>query len=68
MEGTITPTETKEQSLIVVSAVKAQVRAAGLQSAADIADSLNAEVARLIQKAIERTKANGRVTVRGSDI
>ena len=41
---------------------------AGVQrTGAEAVDALSAEVTRIVKKAIERTKANGRKTVRGHD-
>lgn len=54
--------------LVVGSKVKAAVKAAGMNMAGDFPAGLSAEVDALIKKAAERAKANGRKTVRASDV
>jgi histone H3/H4 len=44
------------------------IKAEGCSTSADAVDALSNEVSRIIKKAVERTKANGRKTVKGSDI
>ena len=54
--------------LIVQSKVRDVIKGHGCATSGDAVDALSAEVTRIIQKAVERTKANGRKTVKGSDI
>jgi histone H3/H4 len=54
--------------LVVQSKVREMIKAKGCSTSADAVEALSAEVNRLINRAIERTKANGRKTVKGSDI
>jgi histone H3/H4 len=54
--------------LVVQSKVREMIKGQGCSTSADAVDALSAEVSRLIKKAIERTKANGRKTVKGQDI
>jgi len=50
--------------------VKGNIRevAQGFSVAGDITEALNVEVEKLIKKACERAKANGRSTVMGRDV
>ncbi|HVO31729.1 MAG TPA: hypothetical protein VMV18_13375 [bacterium] len=52
---------------VVGSKVKDAIRKAGLRTAGDALDALNAEVGEVISKAVERAKSNGRQTIRPSD-
>lgn len=52
---------------VVGSKVKDAVRKAGLRTAGDALDALNAEVSAVIQRAVARAKSNGRQTIRPSD-
>lgn len=54
--------------LVVGSKVKSYVKGKGLHSSGDLPTGLSAEVAALLDKAIERCKANKRSTVRPSDL
>ena len=54
--------------LVVQSKVREMIKGKGCSTSADAIDALSAEVTRVINKAVERTKANGRKTVKGSDI
>lgn len=54
--------------LVVQSKVREMIKAKGCSTSADAIDSLSAEVTRIVNRAVERTKANGRKTVKGSDI
>ncbi|NNE43748.1 MAG: hypothetical protein HKN12_06050 [Gemmatimonadetes bacterium] len=54
--------------LVVQSKVREMIKAKGCSTSADAIDALSSEINRLINRAIERTKANGRKTVKGSDI
>ena len=52
---------------VVGSKVKDAIRKAGLRTAGDALDALNAEVSELIKGACDRCKSNGRQTIRPSD-
>lgn len=52
--------------LIVKSRIKEAVP--DLQVAAEVAEALNREVARILEKASERAKANGRRTLQARDL
>lgn len=52
---------------VVGSKVKDAVRKAGLRTAGDALDALNAEVGEVIRRAVERAKSNGRQTIRPGD-
>ena len=55
-------------SLVVGSKVKDAVKAEGCNTAGDLVDALSNEVAAMIKKAAVRAQANGRKTVRATDI
>ena len=57
-----------EETLIVVSKVKDYIKAKGCQTAGDSIPALSKEVQNIINKAIERVKANGRQTVKPQDL
>ena len=57
-----------EETLIVVSKVKDYIKAKGCQTAGDSIPALSDSVKELLDKAIERVKANGRQTVKPQDI
>jgi len=54
--------------LVVQSKVKDAIKKAGMNTAGDFADGLSGEVTVMIKKACNRAKANGRKTVRGTDL
>ncbi len=54
--------------LVVQSKIREMIKAQGCSTSADAIDSLSAEIERIVKKAIERTKGNGRKTVKGQDI
>lgn len=54
--------------LVVQSKIREMIKAKGCSTSADAIDTLSAEVQRIVNRAVERTKANGRKTVKGSDI
>ena len=54
--------------LVVQSKVREMIKGHGCSTSGDAVDALSNEVNRIIKKAVERTKANGRKTVKGSDI
>ncbi len=58
---------TSKETLIVASKVKAYIKSKGSMTSGDAIEGLNEEVYRLIDKAIERTNANKRSTVRATD-
>ena len=53
---------------VVGSRVKALVKENGMNSSGSLVDALDAEVKALVKKAAVRAKANGRKTVRDSDV
>lgn len=55
-------------SLIIQSKIRDVFKEAGCNTGSDAIDSLNQEVARIVKRAVERTKENGRKTVKSSDI
>ena len=57
-----------EEILVVGSKVKAVIKAKGCNTAGDFLPAVSKELKGLIEKAILRTKANGRKTVRGADL
>lgn len=57
-----------EETLVVVSKVKDYIKAKGCQTAGDSIPALSEAVKELIDKAIERVKANGRQTVKPQDL
>jgi histone H3/H4 len=57
-----------KEMLVVGSKVKNYVKASGLMSSSDVLDALNAAVYELLDKAVQRAKANSRKTVQGRDV
>ena len=58
-----------KEMLIVKSKVKDYVKTLGdFNVAGDFVDALNEATAKILSKAVERTKANGRKTVSAKDI
>jgi hypothetical protein len=55
------------EMFLVSSKVRAQIKAAGCNTAGDALDGLNAYVAWLITSAAKRAASNGRKTVRAHD-
>ena len=55
-------------SYVVGSKLKELLKSEGLMTAGDLAGAVSNEVAVLVKKAAARAKANGRKTVRGSDL
>ncbi len=55
-------------SYVVASKVKELVKKHGMMCAGDLSDEASAALEALVAKAVERAKANGRKTVRGSDL
>ncbi len=54
--------------LVVQSKIREMIKLQGCSTSADAVDALSAEVERVVKKAVERTKGNGRKTVKGQDI
>jgi histone H3/H4 len=54
--------------LVVQSKIREIIKAQDCSTSEEAIQAISAEVERLVTKAIERTKANGRKTVKGSDI
>lgn len=56
------------ENLVVQSKVRELFKKHGCNTGSEAVDYLNQEVARLIKVAAERTKQNGRKTVKAADI
>lgn len=56
------------ESLVVQSKVRELFKELDCNTGGDAVDALNAEVERIIKRAVERTKENGRKTVKAADI
>ena len=54
--------------LVVGSKVKDYIKSKGCQTSGDVVEALSAKVAAILDEAIDRTKNNGRVTVKGYDL
>jgi len=57
----------EREVLVVASKVKEYIKAKGMMSSGDLPEAISAEVYHLIDRAIERAKANGRQTVQSKD-
>ena len=57
-----------KESLVVGSKVKAAIKQHGLNSSGDVLDAVNGYLYWLLDQGAKRAQANGRKTVRGSDI
>jgi histone H3/H4 len=57
-----------KEVLVVASKVKEYIKSKDCMSAGDIPEALSEKVYKLIDDAIERTKANGRATVQPKDL
>ena len=57
-----------QETLIVGTKVKNYIKSKGVMSSADVLDALNCVVYELLDRAVERAKANGRKTVQGRDM
>ena len=55
-----------ETKLVVASKIKEVVK--DLQVSSEVADALNEKVAKLLEEAAERAKANGRRTIQARDL
>ncbi len=58
----------KKEPLIVASKVKAHIKSKKMMTSSDSLDSINDAVYELLDKAIARTKANRRTTVKAQDV
>jgi hypothetical protein len=58
----------KKDSLIVASKVKAYVKSKKMMTASDALEAISDSVYCMLDKAIERTKANRRSTVKPQDL
>lgn len=56
------------EMLVVKSKVRALAKKKKMNLGGDAADTLNKEVARLVDRAAERAKANRRSTIKGRDV
>lgn len=56
------------ESLVVQSKVREMFKENDCNTGSDAVDALNKEVERIIKRAVERTKENGRKTVKAADI
>ncbi len=54
--------------LVVQSKVKEFLKSKGCNTSSEVAASLSKAVADLLNKGVERCKANGRKTVKGTDL
>jgi histone H3/H4 len=54
--------------LVVQSKIRDMIKAEGCSTSSGAIEALSDEVSRLVKRAIERTKGNGRKTVKGNDI
>ncbi len=58
----------KQEPLVVGSKVKAFIKSKKCLTSGELLGALTARVAQLLEKATERTKKNGRSTVRAHDL
>lgn len=56
------------ENLVVQSKVRELFKQLGCNTGSDAVDQLNKEVARIVKVAAERTKQNGRKTVKAADV
>ena len=61
-------TEAEREVLVVGSKVKAYIKAKDMRCAGETIDALSAKVSCLLNKAVERAKANKRSTVQSQDL
>lgn len=54
--------------LVVQSKVRDMIKAEGCATSQDAVEALSTEIERMVKKAVERAKENGRKTVQGKDI
>ena len=55
-------------SYVVASKLKEHINAKGMMSSGDLSDHASKHMGMMLDKAVERAKANGRKTVRGEDL
>lgn len=67
-EAGIRLTMSTKENLVVGSKVKARVSEAGMRSDGGLVEALSDKIHELLDEAIERTKQNGRNTVRPHDL
>jgi len=63
-----TPADPHATQLLVVSKVKAYAKDQEMRCSKDFLEALTAQVQSLLDRAIDRAKDNGRVTMRRSDV
>lgn len=56
------------EMLLVQSKVKEYVRGQDMMCSSDLIESLNDEIGRLLDRAVQRAQDNGRKTARASDV
>jgi histone H3/H4 len=56
------------EALVVKSKVRALVKKRRMNLGGDAVEALNRELARLVDRATERAKANRRTTIKGRDV
>jgi histone H3/H4 len=54
--------------LVVQSKVRDMIKAEGCATSQDAVEALSKEIERMVKKAVERAKENGRKTVQGKDV
>jgi histone H3/H4 len=54
--------------LVIQSKVRDMIKADGCATSQEAVESLSKEVERIVKRAVERAKENGRKTVKGQDI
>jgi hypothetical protein len=59
---------TKKESLVVASKVKAYIKSKKMKTSADAVGAISDGVYCMLDKAVERTKANRRSTVKPQDL
>jgi len=60
--------EVEKQTLVVVSKIKALAKKAGFNTSAEVIDPLSSHLEKLVAKAIESAKADGRKTIMARDL
>lgn len=62
------PAGGNREVLVVASKVKEYIKGSGLQSSGEVVPALSEKIYELLDLAMERTKTNGRATVRPHDL
>jgi histone H3/H4 len=57
-----------QERLIIVSKVKEYIHGKGCQTSGEALEALNKAVQEVLNKAVDRTRANGRATVKATDL